>query len=128
MWSTLTGGPGRRQVFGRSSSLQPRSHVTRGLRIATALTLCLAATPFITSGGTASAVTIGGFEIDGNRIPQGALDWNSPEVQPQPRATDPVRSNQDDSFVGGNEAKEEDPANWDLQNAAVSPVANDIGD
>lgn len=74
----------------------------------------------------ASAVVVGGFEIDGDLASDGDLDWST--VGGQPAATDPVRSTTDSSFRGGATAKEEEPENWVVAEGAVSPIANDVGD
>ena len=61
-------------------------------------------------------------------VSSGALDWASPAVAPQPRSRDLVQSPLDDSFIAGSTSKELDPGNWDLQQAEVNPIANDVGD
>jgi uncharacterized surface anchored protein len=74
----------------------------------------------------ANAATVGGFEIDGNMVSDGAHDWAT--VGGQPSATDGTGANETLAFVPGNSAKELKPENWDLNNDAVSPEANDIAD
>jgi hypothetical protein len=114
-------------VIYRKPSSHQGSHYARAMRILTAVILCVATAPFVTPAGPAAAVTIGGFEIDGDMVSSGALDWASPTVAPQPRSRDLVQSPLDDSFIAGSTSKELDPGNWDLQPAQVSPVANDVG-
>ena len=115
-------------VIGRKPSSHHRSHSARAMRISTAVILCVATAPLVTPGGPAAAVTIGGFEIDGDMVSSGALDWASAAVAPQPRSRDLVQSPLDDSFIAGSTSKELEPGNWDLQQAAGQPGANDVGD
>lgn len=73
----------------------------------------------------AAAVTVAGFEIDGDMVSQGDDDWAT--VGGQPAVTDPVASPSDDSFHGSSPG-ELDPQGWIVQSAEVSPSATDIGD
>ncbi|MGH3506043.1 MAG: hypothetical protein ACRDO2_02430, partial [Nocardioidaceae bacterium] len=94
-------------------------------RILTATALTVATLPLLGSS-VANAITVGGFEIDGNMVSDGDLDWAT--AGDQPAATDGTGANETLAFVPGNTAKELNPDNWSFDNSAVTPDANDIGD
>ena len=97
----------------------------RTARLLVVLALVVISAPFLGTA-SASAATVGGFEIDGDLTASGALDWSN--VGGQPVARDRVSSSSDDGFKSGNSAKEENPDAWDTVTAKVTPDANDIGD
>ena len=97
----------------------------RTARLLVVLALVVISAPFLGTA-SASAATVGGFEIDGDLTASGALDWSN--VGGQPVARDLVSSSSDDGFKSGNSAKEENPDAWDTVTAKVTPDANDIGD
>src|SRR4051794_21318807 len=71
----------------------------------------------------ANAATVGGFEIDGNIVSSGDLDWAT--AGGQPVFTDGINNPDDTIFFGG--SKENNPSNWNVHGSGQPPNKDDVG-